>query len=187
MTSNKRQLANMRNSKLGGVKTNSGKQIIKYNAVTHGILKESLSEYEKGYYQDCLATLIEELQPVGFLESLLVERIAVCYIRIYRIAKAEGEFMKSKLNPITVVNHTSDILASLTAIKEEITVTGYQPQIDSQAIQELNNTIIRYDTAIENKLYKSLHELQRLQGRRKGEEVPIPTAVDLISDRDEDK
>jgi len=38
MVSEKQLIANRENSKLGGVKTEAGKQVIRLNAVTHGLL-----------------------------------------------------------------------------------------------------------------------------------------------------
>ncbi len=40
----------------------------------------------------------------------------------------------------------------------------------------------RYDGAIERSLYRALHEIERLQVRRTGGEVPAPVAVDLTID-----
>jgi hypothetical protein len=37
----------------------------------------------------------------------------------------------------------------------------------------------RYETAIENKLYRAIHELERKQRMRKGEFVPAPQSLDV--------
>ncbi len=37
----------------------------------------------------------------------------------------------------------------------------------------------RYETSMERSLYRTLHELQRLQAVRHGKEVPVPLAVDI--------
>ena len=37
----------------------------------------------------------------------------------------------------------------------------------------------RYETAIENKLYRAIHELERIQRMRKGEFVPAPQSLDV--------
>jgi hypothetical protein len=39
--------------------------------------------------------------------------------------------------------------------------------------------LIRYETTIEWQIYKSIHELIRLQGARKGEKPPAPIALDV--------
>ena len=37
----------------------------------------------------------------------------------------------------------------------------------------------RYETALERALFRSLHELQRLQASRSGAPVPLPMAIDM--------
>jgi len=39
--------------------------------------------------------------------------------------------------------------------------------------------LIRYETSIERGIYKALHELQRIQASRNGQQVPLPLAVDV--------
>lgn len=39
--------------------------------------------------------------------------------------------------------------------------------------------LIRYETNIERGIFKALHELQRLQSARNGENVPPPIAMDV--------
>ncbi|OGM32692.1 hypothetical protein A2803_01380 [Candidatus Woesebacteria bacterium RIFCSPHIGHO2_01_FULL_44_21] len=189
MTSFKKIEANIKNSTLGGVKTPAGKDISKYNAVKHGIFKEAISKYEDGFYKDALDELLDQFRPVGFLEKLLVERIALCYLRLFRSAKAEVEFMNSKLNPFHEVRASQMLnnFESLRASVEKTTFEGYKPQITSESVKELEQIITRYDTTIENKLYKALHELQRLQAIRLGQNVMLPAALDVLIDKTNDE
>jgi hypothetical protein len=48
-----------------------------------------------------------------------------------------------------------------------------------QGVQRLVNTFPRYETAITLRLSRTLHELERVQRMRKGEQVPAPAAVDV--------
>jgi len=187
MITEKQRLANTQNAQSGGVKTTAGKAISKYNAIKHGIFTVLLTDYEEDYCRDTLQTLTGELQPVGFLETMLVERIAICYVRLYRIAKAEHEFMRATLDPfaMTVIDPSQEYFESVHRSVEKVTTHGYKPQVNSLAIGELTKTLMRYDTTTENRLYKALHELLRLQATRRGEKPAIPSAIDVISDRDE--
>jgi hypothetical protein len=45
--------------------------------------------------------------------------------------------------------------------------------------EEVLSKLTRYETTIERYLYRSLHELQRLQATRQGRPVEVPRAVDL--------
>lgn len=183
MTTEKQVIANQENAKLGGVKTDEGKAVSKYNALKHGILKEVVSDYEQGIYDDILERLEDQFQPVGVLEKMLVDRIGIYYLKLYRAAKAENEFMRASLDPRKVV-----IRNPLSLNLEETTVEneGYTPRIGQEAIAKLSDTYLRYETTIENRLYKALHELQRTQAARNGEKVSPPVAVDVTVSGDKE-
>lgn len=179
--SQKQLEANRQNAKLGGVKTEEGKAISKFNAVKHGILCQSLTEYEKGLYPKVFDDLVAELKPVGFLEMMFVERIAMVFLRLFRVARVEKEFMQSKLHP-TITSNPMDNLMEDYGVK--VVKEGYTPTISVGAITELEQTILRYETTIERSLYRALHELQRLQAARAGEKPPAPVAVDVDISKD---
>src|SRR5574343_1104831 len=95
--SEKQLEANRENAKKGGVKTEEGKANSKYNALKHGILKEVVSDYEVEFYEVIKERLEDQFKPVGVLEKFLVDRIGVYYLKLYRLAKAEKEFMETTL------------------------------------------------------------------------------------------
>ncbi len=174
-TSQKQVEANRENGKLGGVKTEEGKAVSKYNALKHGILKEVVSDYEQGFYDDIVERLEDQFQPVGVLEKMLVDRIGVYYLKLYRAAKAENEFMRSTLNPRVIIDPMAEFGLGNPIIKNE----GYTPTVGQEAVEKLSETYLRYETTVENRLYKALHELQRIQSARNGERVPPPVAIDV--------
>lgn len=53
---------------------------------------------------------------------------------------------------------------------------------DFSKIAEFVPLLHRYETSLEKSLYKALHELQRLQAARKGQQVSLPVAVDVHGD-----
>ena len=97
--------ANRRNAQLStGPKTVSGKGVVKWNAMRHGLLskevviragdgKESASEF-----QNLLRALRNDLQPEGVLEEMLVEKIAVCYWRLRRVVRCETGEIRGSLD-----------------------------------------------------------------------------------------
>jgi len=87
---------------VGGVKTPEGKEISKYNAQTHGILRLSITEYEKEFYFNILNNFITDFKPQGTIEQILVERITLYYLKLFRVQKAETEFIKGCLKPTEV-------------------------------------------------------------------------------------
>src|SRR5918911_4674995 len=93
MTSSKQVQANKRNAlKSTGPKTQEGKDIARLNSTKHGLL--SSEALLPGEDEDAFAELDErlraELQPVGELESLLVERIIAAHWRLRRLGRVEA-------------------------------------------------------------------------------------------------
>lgn len=176
-TSQKQVRANRENGKKGGVKTDKGKAVSKYNALKHGILNETVSEYEQSFSRDIVDRLNSQFQPIGVLEKILVDRIAVYYVRLYRVAKAENEYMQSILNPREV--NVTDLIPPISFTETTVINEGYTPTINHEVVDKLSSTFLRYEVALENRMYKAIHELQRMQSVRNGENVPPPIALDV--------
>ncbi len=177
MATEKQIEANRENAKKGGVKTSEGKAVSRWNAVQHSILKEVVSEYEQESYEGILEQLVERYRPEDILEHMLVERIGICRLRLYRAARAENEYMRSVLNPRKVV--AENPFANLGFSLEKVVHEGYVPLVHQEAIEKLSNVYLRYETTIENRMYKAIHELERLQAARRGEAVPVPLAIEV--------
>src|SRR5215218_7726060 len=92
MTSEKKAQANRQNAlKSTGPKTPEGKAAVRLNALRHGILSREI--LLPGEDEEALRELGEhmraELQPVGELENLLVDRIIASYWRLRRLGRVE--------------------------------------------------------------------------------------------------
>jgi hypothetical protein len=93
MTSDKQARANRRNGlKSTGPKTPEGKDAVRHNATKHGLLsRDVLLPGEDGAHLEELSERVrDELQPVGELESLLVDRITAAYWRLRRLGRVEA-------------------------------------------------------------------------------------------------
>jgi hypothetical protein len=108
MTVSEKQLeANRKNAQKGGVKTAEGKAIVKYNALRHGLLaKEVVVTTGEGAedpeeFNALLADVKTQLAPVGTLEEMLVEKIAVAYWRLRRAYKYEVGLIREELDSAT--------------------------------------------------------------------------------------
>src|SRR5215212_1612403 len=93
MASKKQIQANRRNAlKSTGPKTPEGKALARLNATKHGLLSQAV--LLPGEDEDALKELAErlraELQPVGEMESLLVERIIDAVWRLRRLSRVEA-------------------------------------------------------------------------------------------------
>ncbi len=92
MTSEKKAEANRRNAlKSTGPRTPEGKAAVSLNALRHGILSQKilLPEEDEEALRELGVRLRDELQPVGELENLLVDRIITAYWRLRRLGRVE--------------------------------------------------------------------------------------------------
>jgi hypothetical protein len=93
MTSEKQTRANRRNAlKSTGPKTPEGKAAVRHNAVSHGLLSQDilLPGEDEQALKELGENLRAELQPVGELENLLVERVIAAYWRLRRLGRVEA-------------------------------------------------------------------------------------------------
>jgi hypothetical protein len=154
----------------GGPRTEEGKATSCLNALTHGMLRDALTEYEQGVELTILDDLRREFFVEGALENILLERIAVHYVKLNRIAKAEREFIRSVLNPRKVTRHRTDeigmIEEALMAYEETVENEGYVPQVGAESVERLYGIYGRYETNVENRMYRAIHELLELRKLR---------------------
>jgi hypothetical protein len=127
---------------------------VKFNALKHGLLAKSVilpirSRSEKrSHFDALLAQLIDELKPVGILEDMLVEKIAVSYWRLRRALRAEA----------------GEICDNIRNFRRY----PYDADPATLALPSSRNTlkIVRYQNAIERQLHRAITQLQRLQDHR---------------------
>lgn len=177
MISEKQYKANRNNSKLGGVKSAYGKAISKYNAQTHGILRQSVADYEKDYFDDILLELEKHYAPQNIIENIIVERIAICYLKLFRAQKAEAEFTRESLNPR--ITRKTGFLTDFAEDCIEVVNEGYTAKLPNESVQKLMDIYSRYETTLENRLFRAIHELERAQRIRKGEKILAPLVSDI--------
>jgi hypothetical protein len=181
-------LANRRNAqKSTGPRTTEGRAAVSQNAVKHGLLAErdvitSESQADFDLYRE---QLLDELNPVSPMESMLAERIVGLSWRLKRICSIQNQAVDA-LN----ADNTPSPLAKLT--KSLFFKGRYQPQEDTSesatalalgrlAIKDFSNArvlerLLMYERRIEHSLYKTLLELQRLNLVKKfnaGSEMPF--------------
>jgi hypothetical protein len=175
MTTQKQVEANRKNAKLGGVKTDAGKEVSKYNAMKHGILsKEILIDGEDEQILIELGKKLRvQLAPEGELEMILVDRIISNVWRLKRLLKIEKSSMEwSRADTLY------DSIEFGTKTEGQLELKAERDMVTCYAIP----LILRYETTIERSFIKALHELQRIQSARKGEGSQIPIAVDIEAD-----
>ena len=94
--------SNRKNSlKSTGPKSKKGKAVVKWNALKHGLLSKEIiinagcGEEDENEFNSLHNQFHVELKPVGIVEEMLVEKMAVCYWRLRRVIQCEiGEIRK---------------------------------------------------------------------------------------------
>ncbi len=191
-TSSRKVEANRRNAlKSTGPRTTNGKRRVARNAIRHGFFskwllvqhqdgKESQSEYDDFY-----ADIRKHYQPVGWLEVLWAEKIAVWSWRLRRLIRCEsGQIARA------LAEHSYELGQSKAdGLAEPESVLSSSPEIDAMTDhlflpeKEELDKLLRYEAMINKQLNHAIAELERLQRRRNGESVSAPISVD-ISGRD---
>ena len=206
MTSEKQVRANQRNArKSTGPKTPKGKEAVRLNALKHGLLAQEvlLPGEDEAALKELGDRLTDELQPVGELENLLVERIITAYWRLRRLGRVEAGIFAWELYDVLATraeqearNYERSVLDELGASREikdkhkhrEALSKAQEMKAKQDAetatlgltfIRDLKQAnsfskLSRYETALERSLYKALHELQRLQAARLLTESSVP-------------
>jgi len=97
MATEKQIEANRENAKLGGVKTEEGKAVSKYNALRHGLLSEKvlIKKESQAEIEELGKKLRADLQPKSAIEILLVDRIIANFWRLRRAMGLEKESVMS--------------------------------------------------------------------------------------------
>jgi hypothetical protein len=212
MTSDKKTQANRRNAlKSTGPKTPEGKDAVRLNALKHGLLSQEI--LLPGEDEEALRELGEhlraELQPVGELESLLVDRIIAAYWRLRRLGRVEtgifawerseelaeraereaqgyesDEFKTYQRIHITITDekkHEEALERVRRMRSEQNDETATLGRTFARDADQANafSKLSRYETAIERQLYRALHELERRQAARRGAAVTPPQVLDV--------
>jgi len=162
-------LANRLNAgKSTGPRTAEGKEIVSQNAVKHGLLARRAvivgeDPWEFEFHRD---RMLAELAPAGAMESMLAERVVSLSWRLRRAERVQNEAFDA-----LITKDTDSPLARLTQ--------SLRPRGDFDAGEDdsgLGRVVVKdfgharvldrllmYERRIENSLYKTMTELQRLR------------------------
>ncbi len=176
MSSEKKIKANQINGKKTPGPKNT--KFSRYNATTHALTAECLTELDRDKgYEKILQKLKREKNPVGVVESELVLAAALDLVRWKRARCLEAAYITEMLNPAKRERDpVGDLISEL---QGPIVDPGMPAALQPGTVQCLVNNFQRYETFFANRLFRILHELERLERMRLGESVPAPTAVDV--------
>jgi hypothetical protein len=123
-----------------------------------------------------------DLAPVGILEEMVVEKIAVCWWRQKRALRCEAGLVGRAL---------AEYYKRRQEVENFLRRRGHEQEADSRqdetpdhlSLPEVSemDRILRYETTIQRQLAHAINQLERLQRARKGEHVPAPVHVQVLS------
>ena len=149
------------------------------NASKHGLSAAGVTRLDSAEgFRTMLSDLEKETNPVGAIETFLVESVALEMIRLRRARRLEAQHIDGSLNP----PYRNVVPTSST----------YGPQIDPglpasiklEDIHPLVKLYQRYEAMGLQRFFRFVHELERLQRIRHGEQLPAPAALDVSVHRE---
>lgn len=191
-----------------GPRSAGGKARASLNAQTHGLLSAALvlADESADEFAVLAERVTSELAPEGDVERELVSRLAGLLWRLRRVAQVEtglftdwrllhaatlararaSTFVRTGLDNLlladrTVTDRARHAAAEQDADQFEANREAPTPCL-ARAFVERETTfanLARYESALESRLYRALHELRRLQDARAGRPVVPPLALDV--------
>jgi hypothetical protein len=173
--------ANRRHSrKSTGPKTAAGKKRVSRNSTRHGFFSKWLlvrhadGNEDQGEYDSFYADVRKHYQPVGWLEELWVEKIAVWSWRLRRLIRCESGQIDRAL-----AEHSYELQQSKADdLAEPESAPSSNPEMDAMTDhlflpeKEELEKLLRYEAMINRQLNHAIAELERIQARRKGDISP---------------
>jgi len=150
----------------------------RFNATKHGLLASGVTELDDAEgYRATLHDLTQEKDPVGALEVFFVESAALDITRLRRVRRLEAEYITGVLNPPI---RQPAVLADFSGLDQGAIVDpGLPATMDCGSVLPLVSIFQRYESAGTLRLFRTLHELERLRRMRRGEHLPAPAAIDV--------
>ena len=160
-----------------GPKTPGGKAAVAMNAVKHGAYSEALTTLvENPEDFAALRTGMEEtFHPSGPMEVGLVDRMASLWWRMDRAKVAANQdlvetAMANPITPPTIQASTSNF-----KLKEQQNLG----RVNGAWNYDKQERLLRHEMTLERSFFHLIHELERIQSRRQGQDVLPPAGVDV--------
>jgi hypothetical protein len=165
--------ANRQNGRKGGPRTAQGKAVSRMNARKHGIFSVATTEFDDDEIKAVHQELLDWAHPVGAVEKILVEKLAHTYLRLQRCARAEAELHIQTWQP------RRDNSYAMEKHEERIREGLHASWFHESTFRRSVELMARYDKTLTNQFLQLLHDLERLQRLRLGEDVQPPLVVQV--------
>ncbi len=188
MSSKAQVKANKKNAKKStGPRTAQGKATVSQNAVKHGLFAAEpvIFDEDQAEFDFHREQMLAEWAPVGYMETILAERIVSLSWRLRRAERMQSQAIE--------VKYQRDIISPLARLdhKMDLQLEGLWPHdmgphderlaIVNIAIKDFANykvlgQLMLYERRIENSLYRTMNKLKKLQTARKVEDAAAKQA-----------
>jgi hypothetical protein len=161
MTSDRKAEANRRNARNStGPKTPEGKAAVRHNAMKHGLLSQDilLPEEDEAALGELGENLRAELQPVGELENMLVDRIIAAHWRLRRLGRVESGIFAFELYGELAARARKEV-RRYSHTKTEVTLGG-------RSLEDNLETTVRTTITDEQKYQEALRRAQEMESVR---------------------
>jgi hypothetical protein len=179
MASERQREANRRNGRLGGPKSDAGKQRSCSNSLKHGLTSSTLvvlPEEHQHEYDEVLRGFSESLQPADSIEDALVLRLAQAHWRSLRARRIETGMLNT-----TAATHRNMARKLVDNCPEHLNVHNAIGAGFLIMPPEQWQTYLRYDTTISREFFKTLDALTKLQRVRQLKKPAPPPALALTA------
>jgi hypothetical protein len=179
MATNSQIQANRRNAKKStGPRTHKGKAAASKNSIKHGLLAHQniISSEKHADFCKERERILSDLLPDSPMESMLAERIVILSWRLKRIDHIQNQTIDA-LNAAnksgTLTKLTKSLLFKDSALPQaDLSDPAHDLDLGRMAIKDFSNArvlerLLMYERRMENSLYRTYLEFQRLQLMRK--------------------
>jgi hypothetical protein len=157
-----------------------GKAISRLNARKHGIFASALTPEDSEELFGIEDELAASLRPVGRVEQMLVEKLALTYLRMQRCARAEAEYHSQTWEgPNPVLNPYA-----AESLQERRDCGARASTFDAEAFERMVKLMDLYDARLTSQFLKLIHEIERLQRLRTDADAPWPLAAEVTVQTD---
>ena len=160
-----RKVTSPQNGLKGGVKTDEGKAASSKNAIKHGLLSNSLSEYDRVPYSAMYAHLAQEFNVETLYQRIILEQLVVTYIKLARCSRLESELLNQEIktyeNPNSLDKYIEEACSNISSKRLD---PEDKALIDEKTFKNLDLILTRYEPQLNSRiltLIKVLLELKR--------------------------
>ena len=177
--------ANRQNAKKStGPKTAKGKAKVARNAIKHGLcsMEAVIHGEEQEEYERHREAFLYELKPVGMMEKMLAMRIVSLIWRLRRAELMQNQAIDYKIVKVCDETHfqlsqqllPKSVRQMFAAMRE----LGSHLDLGRALTRDLSNQrvmerLLMYERRIENSMFRTIKEFERLQNMRRAEQVRI--------------